>query len=347
MAKQRTSATDGPGQPEDAGELRQYLAAIVESSHDAILSKNLDGIITSWNQGAERLFGYTAEEMVGQSIIILIPEDRRDEEPSILARLRRGERIDHYETIRRRKDGSLVDISLTVSPIRNAAGVVVGASKVARDITDNRRAMEQMNLILGEVQHRVKNLATVIDTLARQSRPDGEPAVDAFMNVFLGRVHALLWTGELVVASSTRQADLRQVLEKVLQPFADPAKASPISIDGPPLSVSEQTAGALALATHELATNGLKYGALKAPNGKVSIRWTVRPKGDRRRVRIEWKETGGEAISAAPRRSGFGSRMIRAAVSREPGGKTELAFEPDGLLCRFEFVIEPSRLHTP
>jgi len=100
----------------------QHYAAIVESSEDAILSKDLDGVITSWNHGARRLFGYAPEEVIGWPVTILIPSDRENEEPMILARIRRGERIEHYETVRRRKDGSLVDISLTVSPIRDPAG---------------------------------------------------------------------------------------------------------------------------------------------------------------------------------------------------------------------------------
>jgi PAS domain S-box-containing protein len=115
------------------------LAAIVESSDDAILTKDLDGIITTWNAGAERIFGYTAAEVVGRPVTILMPPDRVNEEPGILERIRRGERVEHYETIRRRKDGTLLDISLTVSPIRDADGTVVGASKVARDITGRNR----------------------------------------------------------------------------------------------------------------------------------------------------------------------------------------------------------------
>jgi PAS domain S-box-containing protein len=115
------------------------LAAIVDSSDDAIISKDLNGIIMSWNKSAERVFGYTAEEAVGKSITMLIPEDRQDEEPHILSRLRRGQRVDHFETIRRKKDGTLLDISLTISPVRNAEGIIIGASKIARDITDRRR----------------------------------------------------------------------------------------------------------------------------------------------------------------------------------------------------------------
>ena len=123
-----------------AEEVNQRLAAIVESSDDGIIGKDLNGTITSWNDGAERIFGYSAAEVIGKSVTILMPPDRYDEEPGILARIRRGERIEHYETVRRRKDGSLVEISLTVSPITTAGGAIVGASKIARDITARKQA---------------------------------------------------------------------------------------------------------------------------------------------------------------------------------------------------------------
>jgi PAS domain S-box-containing protein len=121
------------------------LSAIVDSSDDAIISKSVDGgIITSWNKSAERLFGYTAEEAIGQPITILIPPDRLEEEPEIISRLKRGEHVDHFETVRRRKDGSLIDISLTISPVRDTSGNIVGASKVARDITESKRMMVEL-----------------------------------------------------------------------------------------------------------------------------------------------------------------------------------------------------------
>jgi PAS domain S-box-containing protein len=136
-----------------AEQATRLLAAIVESSHDAIVSKSLDGVITSWNKGAERLFGYAAEEAVGQNITLIIPPERRDEERTIVEQLTRGERVDHLETVRMRKDGSLLDVSLTISPMKDASGRVVGASKLARDITERKRAEEALRQAQTDLAH--------------------------------------------------------------------------------------------------------------------------------------------------------------------------------------------------
>jgi PAS domain S-box-containing protein len=128
------------------------LAAIVDSSDDAIVSKTLDGVIMSWNRAAERMFGYSASEAIGRHITLIIPEDRHGEEQEVLARIRRGERIDHFDTVRRTKDGRLIYISLTVSPVRGPDGTIVGASKTARDVTDRKLAEEERTRLLGEAQ---------------------------------------------------------------------------------------------------------------------------------------------------------------------------------------------------
>ncbi len=138
--------------------LGPYLAAIVESSDDAIIGKTLDGTITSWNRGAELIFGYSSEEALGQSIYLIIPDDRKDEEPLILERVRRGERVDHYETVRKRKDGQLINISVTVSPIRDEDGRIIGASKIARDITER----ERMDAALKESESRYRELLQLL-----------------------------------------------------------------------------------------------------------------------------------------------------------------------------------------
>src|SRR5580658_10374372 len=131
-------------EPKQAEEITGLLAAIVASSDDAIISKNLDGVITSWNKSAERIFGYAAEEAIGQHITLIIPPERHAEESDILARVRRGERVDHFHTVRRRKDGSSVDVSLTISPVRDSSGRVIGASKVGRDITAQKQAEQAL-----------------------------------------------------------------------------------------------------------------------------------------------------------------------------------------------------------
>jgi two-component system CheB/CheR fusion protein len=128
------------------------LAAIVDSSDDAIISKTLDGVITSWNRAAERMFGYSSSEAVGRHITLIIPADRHGEEEMVLSRLRRGERIDHFDTVRQAKDGRFLDISLTVSPVRGADGTIVGASKIARDVTDRKRAEAERASLLREAE---------------------------------------------------------------------------------------------------------------------------------------------------------------------------------------------------
>jgi PAS domain S-box-containing protein len=147
-----------------------WLAAIVESSDDAIITKDLSGIITTWNNGAQRIFGYSAEEVIGKPIAILIPSDRQNEEPGILARIRQGQPIDHYETVRQRKDGTLLDISLTVSPLRDSKGKIVGASKIARDITEKNRAQRALR----ESEERFRAVVDNISQMAWTATASGD-----------------------------------------------------------------------------------------------------------------------------------------------------------------------------
>ena len=153
-----------------ATEAQARLGAIVESSSDAIVSKSLDGIIRSWNAGAERIFGHSAAEAVGQHITLIIPPERLDEETEILSRIKRGERIEHFDTVRVRKDGTLRRVSLSVSPVRDAAGQLIGASKIARDVTEARRAEEAVR----RSEQELKTLADTIPQLAWMANPDGE-----------------------------------------------------------------------------------------------------------------------------------------------------------------------------
>jgi PAS domain S-box-containing protein len=168
------------------------LRAIVDSSDDAIISKDLNGIITSWNKGAERLFGYAAHEAIGKSVTLLIPADRLEEEPHILERLKRGERVDHFETVRQRKDGSTLDISLTISPVRDAHGQIVGASKIARDITERRRIESELQQhrhhLEKLVDRRTAELAAMHERLRRSERLSSLGTLSAGLGHDIGNV---------------------------------------------------------------------------------------------------------------------------------------------------------------
>lgn len=185
-----------PHRERTASKANAWLSAIIENSADAILIKTLDGSITTWNAGAERLFGFAAAEAVGQPVTTLIPKDRLSEEDEILRRLRAGESIDHFETVRRRKDVALIHISLTVSPVRDEAGHILGASKIARDISAQTQAFPQQRLLLHELNHRIKNLfsltAGLVELSARTTRGGEHLLADlqARLNA-LARAHAL------------------------------------------------------------------------------------------------------------------------------------------------------------
>ncbi|WP_248307719.1 PAS domain S-box protein [Bosea sp. AS-1] len=275
-----------PGADRQAAEAAAWLSAVVENSDDAILSKTLDGVIMTWNRGAERMFGFSANEAVGRSITMIIPDDRLAEETEILHRLRAGERIEHFETVRRRKDGELIDISLTVSPVRNAAGEILGASKIARDISVQKRAFAQQNLLLREMNHHIKNLfsltAALVGLSARATKGGEALAADLSERLrALARAHALTMPELSEDATGASATTFVALLEAVLAPHAsdgDPRFA--ISGSDAPLSGNALTSAALLL--HELATNAAKYGALSVPEGRLRIELSTQ--GDSLRV---------------------------------------------------------------
>jgi PAS domain S-box-containing protein len=312
---------------------QQRLVAIVDGSDDAIISKDLNGIITSWNNGAERLFGYTADEAIGQSVTMLMPPAQADEEPGILERIRRGERIDHYETVRRRKDGSKLDISLTVSPLRAADGRVVGASKIARDITERKRQQEQLALLVREMRHRIKNTIATVSSIASQTFADIGPED---RSAFAARLEALAGAHDLLTVDNWRRANLRGLVQRALQPFLA-TYGDRIGInytDCTDYPLRPERAQTLALVLHELATNAVKYGALSNETGLVSVTWT--PGGPLAGI-LAWKETGGPRVSP-PERKGFGSRLIQRALGADC--KVTLDYCPTGLTFTVELIQE-------
>ncbi|WP_245968447.1 PAS domain S-box protein [Hephaestia caeni] len=329
--------------PPGTHDAAEHLAAIVESSDDAILTKDLDGIVTSWNSAAERLFGYPAREIIGKSITLLLPADRQDEEAPILARLRRGERVRHYETVRRRKDGGLVDISLSVSPLRDATGTIIGASSIARDITERKRAEEQQQLLLREMDHRIRNLFTLSASLVRLSA--GETgSVEELATIVQDRLGALARAHAFTISKTPfggagETVGLHALLETIVAPYQMRADHPRIRIIGDDLDLAGGAVTALALIFYELATNAAKYGALTSPSGVVTIE--VIAEDDT--VSLIWNERGA-LLDAGPKREGFGRQLERLATV-QLGGRIEREWRPDGV--RIVLTMARGRLGGP
>jgi PAS domain S-box-containing protein len=306
------------------------LASIVESSHDAIVSKSLDGIVTSWNKAAERVFGYSAREAIGQPITLVIPQDRQSEEREILTRIRRGERIDHFETIRQRKDGSLIDISLTVSPVKNANGTIVGASKIARDITERKRTQDQIRVLAREAEHRSKNILANVQAIINLSQSDTS---ESLKEVISGRIQAMANVHSLFVETRWIGAEVSAIAKQELGPYLDEHDTR-VRIEGLPTVLEPTAAQAIAVVLHELATNASKYGALSNAKGQIGLTWSRSEDG---KLTLRWTEVGGPSVKA-PNRKGFGSRLIEGTIS-PLGGKVLFDWRSEGLVCEIAVPI--------
>lgn len=314
------------------------LAAIVASSDDAIVSKTLEGFITSWNAGAERIFGYSAEEIIGQHITRIVPPELHSEEEDILARLRRGEHIDHFETVRLAKDGRRIDVSVTVSPMRDKFGKLIGASKVGRDITERKHFESLQQLLISELNHRVKNTLATVQSIANQTVHHARNAND-FATSFGGRLQALARTHSLLTQSRWQGAELSAIVRDQLHL----SETDRVSYSGPRVMLGAQAALHLSLILHELETNAMKYGALSNIGGKLSIRWMVRTDGGRHLV-LQWQERGGPTVMA-PQSRGFGTTLVEKSLEAH-GGTTSIRYEAEGITCEITLPLPESEPAT-
>lgn len=329
------SDDDAPGghQAPESEIMAARLAAIVANSDDVILSKTLDGIVTSWNGGATRIFGYDAEEMIGQHISKIIPPELMGEEKDIIARLARGERIEHFETVRVTKDGRRVDISLTVSPMRDSNGRIIGASKVARDISDRRRAEETQRLLIDELNHRIKNTLATVQAISTQTLRRAATPAD-FVESFNGRIKALARAHGLLTGGSFQGAEITDLVREQLLLGSEGDHR--ISWSGASVTLEAQPALHLALVLHELGTNARKHGALSNSNGLVSVRWQVQSHNGRN-LQLSWREVAGPRVTA-PMGQGFGSTLIENSL-RAYGGEVTVTYAEDGVVCEIRLPL--------
>jgi len=310
----------------ESEERSRWLAAIVEFCDDAIVSKTLDGVIVSCNKSAERTFGYSAQEVIGKAMNILSPPE---EEPALLERIGRGERIRHYETVSRCKEGNRIDVSLTISPIKNAEGKVVGVSKLARDITERKRSEAQIAILAREAEHRAKNVLATVQATVHLSQSD---TPEGLKRAIEGRILALANVHALFVQSRWNGAELHDLVTQELAPYRrdDEARAR---IDGPAVMLEPNTAQTIAVALHELATNAAKYGALSVPEGHVQVEWSRASDG---RLVLGWTESGGPPVKR-PTRPGFGTHVIERMIRGQLNGEMRFDWHVKGLVCEIMF----------
>jgi len=315
-----------------ADAIAQRLAAIVQSSDDAIYSTDTNGIITSWNSGAELILGYSADEIVGKSFAILLLTSLQDEEARILENIRDGEHVAHSETAFRHKNGGEIWISLTASPLKNAEGEVIGASKIARDITVRRLADEHRSILVGELNHRAKNSLAMVRAIAAQTLKSPLTLEDAQL-AFESRLGALARGHDLLTFGNWAGTDLASVVKASVEPLG--GGENRFHIEGPFVSLTPATALTFTMALHELCTNAVKYGALSQSTGTVSIVWQVKENEAQSILHLEWTEKGGPTVTL-PTRKGFGSRLVERALAMELSGEVRIQYEPAGVVCTID-----------
>lgn len=226
-----------------------------------------------------------------------------------------------------KKDGNLIDVSLTVSPLKDGKGQIIGASKIARDITEKRQEERRHLLLINELNHRVKNTLATVQSLASQTFR-GERDSHAFRQ-FENRLVALARAHDLLTQESWQGADLHEILTRSLQAVClDPGRQ--LEVSGPPCRLNPKLALSLSMAFHELGANATKHGALSVDGGKVAVHWSIDGSGEGKTLHLTWRELHGPSVTAAEKR-GFGSRLLEQALARELNAQVLLSFPESGV----------------
>ena len=308
---------------------RSKLAAIVESSQDAIIGHDLDGFVTSWNNGAQGLFGASSTEAVGQPMPALVRDALPWDWPDMLARLRRGEQLPLFECAGTARNGQPVEVSVTISPVRVGDGRIAGVSLVARDIGARRAAERKAALLLGELDHRVKNILAIVSAVISQTLKT-TTTPEAFAIEIGGRVQAIAKAHSLLTQSGLGEVLLRTILETELAPYE--RSGGNLVVSGPDIALTPKAGLALAMALHELASNAAKYGALSTGAGRLMVEWKTADSAGGQVLTLAWTETGGPAVSP-PTRRGFGTTLIERSLAHELDAEVTREFLAGGLRC--------------
>jgi two-component system CheB/CheR fusion protein len=317
------------------------LAAIVNSSRDAIIGLSLNDRITSWNPGAERIFGLPVGQAVGQALNRLVRPDLTPDAQEFFDSGGGRQLAREFEMTWMRPMGDSVPLSMNYAPVLSeGTNTLIAGQLIARDITEDHRARQHAEMMMGELNHRVKNTLATVQAIVMQTTSTATD-LPGFKEDFLARLMALSQTHNLLARDAWKGVSLSDIVEQELNPWRqEKAEANKprIRISGENLTLPPKQALALSMALHELTTNAVKYGALSEPKGRVVITWTTRAVGKDRWLALHWAEQNGPTVTA-PKHRGFGSRLVRDGLAYELGGEVRLDFPPSGVICDIEFPL--------
>jgi PAS domain S-box-containing protein len=330
-------------------QLRARYEAIVEATVDGVYSLTPELAIETWNPGARLLYGYDAGEIIGRSERDLYPDGNGAALDDLVETVRQCGHAVTIDDSRCRKDGSIVQVIFCLAPLRDGDGRLTGYAAVAHDITERKHQEQTRQLLVGELNHRVKNTLAIVQAMASQTLQRSTGLAD-FLPNFTGRLRALSAAHNVLTNTAWRGASLASLVQDQLE-LGD-SSIGRYQFSGPDVWLDPQSAIRLALVLHELGTNAHKHGALSVPEGRVSLTWRAdratasrtmvrQPVVRQPMVRLCWHELHGPRIGE-PRQRGFGSLMIEQSL-RPDGGGAELKFQPAGLLCRFRVPIRNGR----
>lgn len=317
---------------------RRRLEAVLNNASVAIFLMDDRQQCVYMNPAAERLTGYTFEEVLAldRPLHDIVHHTRPDGRPFPLHECRIDRAFPEHNQMRGEemfvhKNGKFYPVAFTASPIRDEDSKTIGTIIEVRDIREEKLAQERQKFLVNELNHRVKNTLATVQSLAWQTFKDTD---EEALNRFNGRLSTLSKAHKILTEADWHETSLRETIFSALEPFA----LSRIEIDGHECGIDHKAAVSLSMVLHELGTNAIKYGALSIEGGRVLVRWTCQPKGDQIGLDLLWQEQGGPAV-APPQRRGFGTRLIERQIGMEFGGTAALDFKPDGLICAMKLNL--------
>ena len=301
------------------------LAAIVEQSQDAIVSFDPDENIRSWNPGATRLFGYSEQEAVAQSAAFLMGDGDGSGNLDAIRSALNGN-ILSFDAQSRTRSGRIIDVSVNLAPLRASDGSILGASAIIRDISERKMAEERAHMLMREVNHRAKNLLTVVQAIAHQSAKGPNPKT--FTENLTRRLQSLSASQDLIISGNWVHVPIAVLVKSQLAPFG--VTADRLSIRGDPVVLKPEAAQGVGMAVHELATNAIKYGALSNDRRRITVGWATVQDGGRSYFEMTWTEMDGPPVETSTHH-GFGRKVIERMAAEAVQGEVDYRFDPDGV----------------